>query len=98
MGPILMTDNTSRGSQGTPWQEANDMAVRLTRGDASPEELAALVTILAAAGDDGATDPTDPQSPASRRFTQPPWGSPRRMMRTTHPHGPGGWRASTRPR
>ena len=74
------------------------MALRLTRGDASPEELAALVAILAASSEDGGTDPTDRQSPANGRSARLPWGSPRRMMRTSHPHGPGGWHASTRPR
>ena len=93
-----MTDNTSQGSQGSQLLDATAMPVRLVRGDASPEELAALVTILAAASDDGAMDPTDRHPAAGGRSTQPPWGSPRRMMRTTHPHGPGAWRVSTRPR
>ncbi|MHB1473771.1 MAG: acyl-CoA carboxylase subunit epsilon [Dermatophilaceae bacterium] len=93
-----MTDNTSRGSQGTQWQEATDMPVRLIRGEASPEELAALVTVLTAARDAGAPDPTDRHSPASRRSPHSHWSSPSQMTRTTHPHGPGGWRASARPR
>jgi hypothetical protein len=74
------------------------MPVRLVRGDASPEELAALVTILATARGDGAPDPTDRHSPASGRSPHSPWSSPRRMVRMTHPHGPGGWRASALPR
>lgn len=93
-----MTDNNSRGSQGTHREEATTMPVRLVRGIASPEELAALVTILAAASIDGGSDPADRLPLANGRFTQPPWGSPRRKLRTTPPHGPGGWRASTRPR
>ena len=93
-----MTDNNSRRSQGTQQLEATATPVCLVRGIASPEELAALVTILAAASIDGASDPTDRLPPANGRFSQPPWGSPRRKMRTTLPHGPGGWRASTRPR
>jgi len=93
-----MTDNNSRGSQGTQQLEATATPVCLVRGIASPEELAALVTILAAVSIDGSSDPTDRLPQANGRFTQPPWGSPRRKMRTTLPHGPGGWQASTRPR
>ncbi|HZW43636.1 MAG TPA: acyl-CoA carboxylase subunit epsilon [Dermatophilaceae bacterium] len=93
-----MTDNNFRGSQGTQRLEATATPVCLVRGIASPEELAALVTIFAAASSNGAPDPTDRLPMANARFKQPPWGSPRRMMRTTPPHGPGGWRASTRPR
>ena len=91
-----MTDNTSRGSQGAQSLEATEMPVRLIRGDASPEELAALVSILAAISD-GAPDPTDRHSPSSGRPAPSPWGSPRRMIRMTHQHGPGGWRASALP-
>jgi hypothetical protein len=93
-----MTDNNSRGSQSTQRLEATATPIRLVRGIASPEELAALVTILAAASSDSVSDPTDRLPLANGRFTQPPWGSTRRKMRTTPPHGPGGWRASTRPR
>ena len=96
-----MTDNNSRGSQGTQRLEATATPVRLVRGIASPEALAALFAlfaVLAAASIDGASDPTDRLPLANGRVTQSPWGSPRRKMRTTPPHGPGGWRASTRPR
>ncbi|NMM22935.1 MAG: acyl-CoA carboxylase subunit epsilon, partial [Phycicoccus sp.] len=77
-----MTDNNSRGSQGTQRPEATATPVCLVRGIASPEELAALVTILAAASVDGGSDPTDRLPLANGRFTQPPWGSPRRKLRT----------------
>jgi hypothetical protein len=92
-----MTDNISQGSQGSQLLDATAIPVRLVRGDASPEELAALVTILAAASIDGGSDPTDRLPLANGRFTQPPWGSPRGMMRTTPPHGPGCWRKSALP-
>ncbi len=91
-----MADNTSRGPKGTHWQATNGIPARLVRGDASPEDLAAvaaLVAILATASGDGDADTTDPQSPAGWRH-QSRWGSPRRMVRTAHPHFPGGWRAS----
>jgi len=93
-----MADNTSQGPQGTQSQETTGMPVRLVRGHASPEELAALIAIFATAGGDGDPDPTDRHPPTSGRYPQLQWNSPRRMVRMTHPHGPGGWRASASPR
>ena len=74
------------------------MPVRLIRGDASLEELAALVAILATSGGEGDTDPAEGSAPASSNRRGLPWGSPGRMVRMTPPHGPGGWRASALPR
>ena len=74
------------------------MPVRLVRGAASPEELAALIAILATASDDGDPDQTDRHSPASGRYPRSQWSSPGRLVRLTPPHGPGGWRASALPR
>ena len=93
-----MADNTSQGPQGTQSQETTGMPVRLVRGHASPEELAALIAIFATAGGDGDPDPTDRHPPTSGRYPQLQWNSPRRMVRMTYPHGPGGWRASASPR
>ncbi|MEP7036016.1 MAG: acyl-CoA carboxylase epsilon subunit [Actinomycetota bacterium] len=80
-------------------REPTGSPLRLVRGDASPEELAALVAVLAAAG--GGVDddePSDPHSLAVGRKIQSRWSSPRRMVRTTPPHGQGAWRASARSR
>lgn len=93
-----MTDRLSQVSQGNERHETIGMPVRLVRGDASPEELAALVAILATARGDVAPDLTDGHPAASGRSPQAQWSSPRRMTRTTHTHGPGGWRASALPR
>jgi hypothetical protein len=84
-----MTDNTSTGPKGTQRQEPTGMPLRLIRGDASPEEIAALVAILVAASGEG--DPAPSDGPPSQ------WNSPRQRVRTSLPHGPGGWRASTFP-
>jgi len=61
--------------------------LRVVKGDPTPEELAALVTVLASLGGPAATTP--------RRT--PEWNAPRRLHRGPHPHGPGGWRASGLP-
>jgi len=62
--------------------------LRVVRGDATPEELAALVAVLAAAGGEPAAAP--------RRV--PAWSAPHRGLRRTFPAGPGGWRVSGLPR
>ena len=62
--------------------------LRVVGSDATPEEIAALVAVLASLGSGDA--------PAPRRT--PEWQSPHRKVRRTLPHGPGGWRASGLPR
>ena len=61
--------------------------LRVVTGDPTPEELAALVTVLASLGGPAA-------GPARRT---PEWNAPRRLHRPAHPHGPGAWRASGLP-
>ena len=63
--------------------------LRLVRGDASPEEVAALLAVLSAAsaGDD--------TGPATRHTSQ--WSSPARAVRRPLTPGPGAWRASAWP-
>jgi len=61
--------------------------LRVVTGDPTPEELAALVAVLASLG--GAAAP-------ARRT--PVWNAPRRLVRSTHRHGAGAWRASSLPR
>jgi hypothetical protein len=62
--------------------------LRVVTGEPTPDELAALVTVLASLG--------GPSAPAPRRT--PMWNAPRRLVRATHRHGVGGWRASSLPR
>jgi len=63
--------------------------LRLVRGNASPEEVAALLAVLSAAsaGDDS--------GPAPRHTSQ--WSSPARSVRRPLTPGPGAWRASAWP-
>ncbi len=62
--------------------------LRVVKGDPSPEELAALIAVLASVGG-------GPETPERR---PPEWNAPRRLTRVTHRHGPGAWRASGLPR
>ena len=75
---------TSGSSEATPTP-----LLRVISPNATPEEIAALVTVLAALGGD---------EPAPTRRTPPEWQSPSRTVRRTLPHGPGGWRSSGLPR
>jgi len=61
--------------------------LRVINGDATPEEIAALVAVFASLGYAAA--------PAPRRT--PAWQAHHRKLRVTHPHGPGGWRSSGLP-
>ena len=63
--------------------------LKIVSPNVTPEEVAALVTVLAALGTG---------EPAPRRRTPPEWQSPSRTVRRTLPHGPGGWRSSGLPR
>lgn len=62
--------------------------LRVVKGDATPEELGALVAVVAALGNGG--------EPPARRT--PEWSAHHRKMRQSLPHGPGGWRSSALPR
>jgi Acyl-CoA carboxylase epsilon subunit len=62
--------------------------LHIVRGDATPEEVAALVAVIASMGGTVAPAPPKPRST---------WADPARRMRTTLPHGPGAWRASGLP-
>jgi hypothetical protein len=62
--------------------------LRIVKGDAGPDEVAALVAVLASLG--GAA------APAPRRT--PEWSAHHRKVRRTLPHAPGGWRSSALPR
>jgi hypothetical protein len=79
---------------GEAGQDGSDQVaaplLRVVNPDATPEEVAALVAVFAALGSAAAVEPP-------RRRT-PEWSAHHRKVRTTHPHGPGGWRSSGSPR
>lgn len=62
----------------------------LVKGDATPEEVAALTVVLQGV----AAASTPPQQPT----VTPEWSAHHRKVRRTHHAGPGGWRSSGRPR
>jgi hypothetical protein len=68
-----------------------DVSIRVTRGEPTPEELAALVTVLAARAAGGAVAPI--AAPASR------WAASARPRpgRLGAARGPAAWRAAALP-
>jgi hypothetical protein len=64
--------------------------LRVVRGEPTPEELAALVAVLAA------RSPAPAAEPGARAGGG--WGDHARAMRAPLPHGPGRWRAAALPR
>jgi hypothetical protein len=64
--------------------------LRLVRGDAEPEELAALLAVLSARG--GPDSDPRPAAPLSGR-----WADPASSVRRRLDPGPGAWRASGLP-
>jgi hypothetical protein len=61
--------------------------LRVVKGDATAEEVAALVAVLAGLGGG--------EAPARRRV--PEWSAHHRRTRASVAHGPGGWRSSGLP-
>ena len=62
--------------------------LRVVRGNPTAEELAALVTVLAARSGGGAPPPTRPTSR---------WAAPQRLVRGHPALARGGWRSSALP-
>ncbi|POX42171.1 hypothetical protein C3489_38105, partial [Streptomyces sp. Ru71] len=60
------------------------------RGNPTPEELAAVVSVLTVAG-----APAPPPAPARPAGA---WASRRLQLRTPHSYGPAGWLAPALPR
>jgi hypothetical protein len=75
----------------TPGGQPTQPTLRLVRGDAGPEELAALLAVLSARGTGGAK-----AGPPRRR--RGGWGDPASAVHSTPHAGPSGWRASGLPR
>jgi hypothetical protein len=70
--------------------DESPLVVKVVRGNPNDEELAALVAVLVAAGNNAAGEPPAPQ----RR-----WASPATRLRSpAYGPRPGGWRASGLPR
>ena len=65
--------------------------LRIVRGNPSPEQIAALVAVLAARAPSGG-------AAGGRGVMRNAWSARSRLLRAPLPRGPGGWRASGLPR
>ena len=65
--------------------------LRVVRGDATPEEIAALVVVLAARGGGESGAPAQPRSVKNT------WSDRSHLLRRALSPGPGAWRASGLP-
>jgi Acyl-CoA carboxylase epsilon subunit len=79
---------TRRDDDDQPRQEP---LLRVVRGDATPEETAALVAVLLAARPAGA------EAPGPARSAQNAWSDRSRLLRRPLFPGPGAWRSSSLP-
>ncbi len=77
-------------SDKPPLEAVEPPLLRIVKGDPTPEEVAALVSVVSAmaAGAQAAS--------AGRARPAPEWASHRRRLRGAHRPGPGAWRASAR--
>ncbi|WP_201931001.1 acyl-CoA carboxylase epsilon subunit [Nocardioides donggukensis] len=75
--------------QGSQKAGEDEPVLRIITEHTTPEEVAALVAVLAAMG--------GPEQAAPPRRT-PEWQAPHRAVRRALPQGPGGWRSSGLPR
>ena len=78
-----------RGCSDTEQQEQQPL-LRIVKGNPTPEEVAALVSVVSAMAA-GAAEAASKQS-----RPKPEWSAHHRKLRGTHRHGPGAWRTHAR--
>ena len=71
-------------------EEDTPPLLRIVKGDPTPEEIAALVSVVSAMAA-GATAAVSKQ-----KRPKPEWAAHHGKLRGTHRHGPGAWRAHGR--
>lgn len=69
-----------------PEQETPSL-FRIVKGDPTPEEVAALVSVVSAMA-------AGAQAAGAKAKPMPEWGAHHRKVRGVHRHGPGAWRTS----
>ena len=80
--------NTERSGSTRP--DDGRPLLRVVRGDATPEEIAALVAILLARS-------AGAEAPGPARSGENSWSGPSRLLRRPLSPGPGAWRRSALP-
>jgi len=80
-----MTDEQHDAVVEEPTESASKPLLRVVKGDPTPEELAALVAVIAA---------RNAAAPARKRRMRSEWGHPAHQMRGSHRRGPDAWHRS----
>ena len=70
--------------------EQEQPLLRIVKGDPTPEEVAALVSVVSAMAAGAA------EAASKQAKPKPEWSANHRRLRGTHRHGPGAWRAHAR--
>lgn len=83
--------NTSPDVPETPETPSHKPVLRVVKGDLTPEELAALVAVVAARNAAAAHAAANASKPSPRSA----WGHPAKAHRRAHVAGPGQWRQSS---
>jgi hypothetical protein len=71
--------------------------LRVVRGSASAQEIAALTAVLLATVSGESEDGGDSHTDGLRRGGEAAWGNRSALLRRSLPPGPDAWRASSRP-
>jgi hypothetical protein len=79
-----VSDEPDESVVEVPAEPASKPLLRVVKGDPTPEELAALVAVIAARN----------AAPAPKRKTRSEWSHPAHQMRGLHRRGPDAWRRS----
>jgi len=80
---------TEKTAEETP-EETPAPLLRIVKGDPTPEEVAALVSVVSAMSAAAA------EAASKERAPKPEWSSHHRKLRATHRHGAGAWRNRAR--
>jgi hypothetical protein len=84
-----VSDNTETTDDTSVEPVETAPLLRIVKGNPTPEEVAALVTVVSAMA-------AGAQASNAKARPRPEWGAHHRRLRGTHRHGPGAWRATAR--
>ena len=79
-----------QGSSDTEQQQEQQPLLRIVKGDPTPEEVAALVSVVSAMAAGAA------EAASKQARPKPAWSAHHLKLRGTHRHGPGAWRTHAR--
>jgi len=82
---LVASGEAAGGSEATEATDFTKPLLRVVKGDLTPEELAALIAVVAARSAGGVPAKPKPRSE---------WGHPVRAVRGPHRPGPDAWRRS----